>query len=89
MDIAKLKPNDRVRHGKKIEEKIKEALRTIGKLTIEDPNNNEDLYCKIDAWLVGVNGRVPIQIKYRESDEDILFEIYKDWETFLRKLAGI
>lgn len=35
----------------------------------------EDQYQKIDGWLDGQS----LQIKYRETGDDILFEVYKDW----------
>jgi len=87
MDIAKLNPSTRVAYGKKIEERIRQALRDIGKLNVEDPDNHSDVFMKIDGWLVSrevyLNNHIkePIQIKYRESGDDILYEIFKDWES--------
>lgn len=72
--------NQRISAGKSVEEKILNALRQRG-YKIENPSEQEDKYEKIDGWWIGKNGgRFPLQVKFRESGDDILFELVKDMD---------
>jgi hypothetical protein len=63
----------RVSYGKKIEKSIQDELRKT--FVIQDPTASEDMYDKVDGYIVSDNGtRTPLQIKYRETGEDVLFE---------------
>lgn len=70
--------NDRISAGKVVEKRIIDAFRQMG-YNIEDPTPSEDKNDKIDGWWNDKKGnRVPLQIKFRESGDDILFELVKD-----------
>ncbi len=66
--------SQRVQRGKKMEERIIDAMRAAG-ISVQLATAQEDQYQKIDGWLDGKG----LQIKYRETGDDILFEVYKDW----------
>jgi len=68
----------RIKTGKKIEHQIIAALRDRG-MNIDSPSPHEDMRDKIDGWMIDPTGvRHSVQIKYRESGDDIIFEIIKD-----------
>jgi hypothetical protein len=68
----------RVEAGRKIENNIINSLRQMG-YTIEDPTEHEDKIQKIDGWWIGERyERYPIQIKFRESGDDILLEMMRN-----------
>jgi hypothetical protein len=70
--------DDRISAGKVVESRILNALRQLG-YTIENPSSSEDQNDKIDGWWIGKTGsRVPLQVKFRETGDDILFELVKD-----------
>lgn len=70
--------NDRIEAGKKKEAQIIRQLRKQG-VKIEDPTPQEDMYDKIDGWMTDSKGvKLSVQIKFRESGDDIIFEIMKD-----------
>lgn len=70
--------SDRISSGKAVETKILNALRQKG-YQIDDPTESEDKYDKIDGWWVDKKGqRYSLQIKFRETGDDILFELVKD-----------
>lgn len=70
--------DDRISAGKVVERRIIDALRQMG-YKIDDPTSSEDQNDKIDGWWVDKKGgRVPLQIKFRETGDDILFELVKD-----------
>lgn len=72
--------NSRVQAGKRIESKILDALRAKG-FKIDNPTSTEDMHDKIDGWWVTKeNKRFPLQIKFRQSGDDILVELIKDLE---------
>ena len=81
---------ERVREGMRIEQRILQQLRESG-MHLTAPTHTEDAYAKVDAWWHTTdvsNGPVVqkgIQVKYRETGDDILFEVYKDWT---RKIPG-
>jgi hypothetical protein len=80
MLTADMNYGDRVKTGRRVESDIIAALRRQG-LKLELPTPDEDKKQKIDAWIVDKHGvKHSLQIKYRESGDDILFEIIKDVE---------
>jgi hypothetical protein len=77
--------SQRIAGGKKIEHKIIDALRALG-YTIDDPTPSQDMHDKIDGWWHGTKGGLfPLQIKFRETGDDILFELIADVD---RKIEG-
>ena len=68
-------PSDRVKVGKCREGQIIEALRTQAHLPLFASNSDEDNVDKVDCWL----GNVPVQVKYRETGKDLLFEVFDTW----------
>lgn len=78
--LAGLDYDKRVDAGKRVEKKILDALRSKG-IKIEDPTSNQDMIDKIDGWWSGKNGqKYPVQVKFRQSGNDILFEVVKDFD---------
>ena len=71
--------DQRVQYGKSIEQQIFQSLIKCG-LKLREPSSKEDMYDKIDGWWTTPQGEVPIQIKYRDTGDDILFEVMKDYE---------
>lgn len=70
--------SDRIQAGKQVEYSILNGLRQKG-IKIENPTDQQDKYDKIDGWWVDVKGRKhPVQVKFRQSGDDILFELIKD-----------
>ena len=70
----------RVTYGKTIEKYIQDELKK-NDMVIQDPTEYEDMHDKIDGYIVNEQGlRIPLQIKYRETGDDIIFET-----TFLDK----
>ena len=70
--------SSRIHAGKQVEHKIIAQLRTKG-MTIRDPTPDQDKYDKIDGIGVSPSGKeFPIQIKFRETGDDILFELVSD-----------
>lgn len=68
---------DRVEQGKAGEKEILDVLRKAG-IEIADATPSQDIYDKVDGWM-NLNGtRVAVQVKFRESGDDVLFEIVKD-----------
>jgi hypothetical protein len=76
-DISDYK--SRVNAGKNKESKIISQLKKFG-VDIEEPTPEEDMYDKIDGWINQNGKRTSVQIKFRESGDDILFEIMKDFD---------
>ncbi len=69
--------DDRVSHGKGVEDQIYFNMVACG-MKLRKPSSREDMYDKIDAWWNTGKGEEPIQIKYRDTGYDILFEVIKD-----------
>ena len=68
----------RIHAGKQVEHKIIAQLRAKG-MTIHDPTPEQDKYDKIDGIGVSPSGKnFSIQIKFRETGDDILFELVSD-----------
>jgi hypothetical protein len=76
--------NARVDYGKGVEDEIFQHLRTNG-MNLSKPRANQDKFDKIDAWWNQGKHSHPVQIKYRDTGDDILFEVYKDYQ---RKVPG-
>lgn len=74
-----LRFDQRVQYGKSIEQQIFSSLVKCG-LKLKEPSSKEDMYDKIDGWWTTPQGQMPIQIKYRDTGDDILFEVMKDYE---------
>lgn len=74
-DITNYK--QRVDTGKLVEKQIVANLRKQG-VKFTDPTEHEDMTDKIDGWIQRFEGLRPVQIKYREGGDDIIFEIIKD-----------
>lgn len=71
--------DNRVTYGKTIEKLILDELSK--QFTIAEATDEEDLYDKIDGYIVVKDeSYIPLQIKYRETGDDIIFEV-----TFLDK----
>lgn len=70
--------NQRVTYGKGIEKQIFDNLVACG-MELREPSSSEDMYDKIDGWWNRGGKEVPIQIKYRDTGDDILFEVMKDY----------
>lgn len=66
----------RVRHGLNRERQIADALKLQAGLPIVDATGSEDKERKVDRWIAYPQRRVALQIKYRETGEDLLFEVY-------------
>lgn len=79
--------NERVANGRRIEKLIFEAMNARLRPRnncLEEPTREEDKALKIDAWLVNpAKKRYSVQIKYRESGDDIIFECVKDTAQWL------
>jgi hypothetical protein len=69
--------DQRVRTGRTKETSIVETLKRAG-VRIEPPTEYEDTKQGIDAWIVDESGRHSLQIKGRETGDDIIFEVIKD-----------
>jgi hypothetical protein len=70
--------NQRIAAGKVKEKMIVDQLRKYG-VKIDDPTQQEDMYDKIDGWMYDSKGvKNSVQIKFRESGDDIIFEMVKD-----------
>ena len=70
--------NQRIAAGKVKEKAIVDQLRQRG-VKIDDPTPDEDKFDKIDGWIHDDKDNVKsVQIKFRESGDDIIFEIVKD-----------
>jgi hypothetical protein len=82
--------NQRVRRGKVIEHQIITQMRANG-MMIYETTKTDDMYQKIDAWWVREDGqRHGVQIKFRETGDDVIFEVYKDFDykVWGRDLVG-
>lgn len=70
--------DQRVQYGKGIEKQIFDTLVSCG-MQLREPTSQEDMYDKIDGWWNTGTKEEPIQIKYRDTGADILFEVMKDY----------
>lgn len=75
--ISTLESADRVRIGTRREAEIADALRDQHGLDVKDATADEDKgRQKVDRWLVRDGHRYGMQIKFRQTGDDILFEVY-------------
>lgn len=70
--------DQRVEYGKGIEKQIFDSLIKCG-MKLRGASTQEDKFDKIDGWWQTPSGEKPIQIKYRDTGDDILFEVMKDY----------
>lgn len=80
----------RVRHGRERERQIATALKDQCDLPITEASEHEDRERKVDRWIAYPTGKVALQIKYRESGDDLLFEVYDKffgWDDEKNKLG--
>ena len=70
--------DQRVEYGKSIEKQIFDSLVKCG-LKLKEPTASQDMYEKIDAFWLKDGKEEPMQIKYRDSGRDVLFEVMKDY----------
>jgi len=68
--------NKRVNFGKDIEAKIIQAISENTGWKIDPASKSEDMHDKIDGWVHFQGQKLPIQVKYRDSGDDILLEVY-------------
>lgn len=73
--IANQDANARVKAGKEMEARIAAGLRQVG-LKLTEATDTEDRLKKVDRWIETPQGRKALQIKYRESGSDLLFEVF-------------
>jgi hypothetical protein len=64
----------RVHYGKQVEKCIIEQLR-LHDYKIVEASEREDMFDKIDGYILNQESICPLQIKYRQTGDDILFEI--------------
>lgn len=74
-----LDPRIRVLDGIERERQIANALKVQFGLPIAAATEFEDKERKVDRWLEYPEGRIALQIKYREVGEDLLFEVFDKW----------
>lgn len=81
MNQTMFMPTDvRVKHGQERERQIADALRDQAGLPIQDATAEDDKeFAKVDRWIVYPDRRVALQIKYRETGKDLLFEVFDRW----------
>lgn len=73
--------NQRIEQGKRIESKIIFALRAMG-FHIDDATAHQDMHDKVDGFWIDKKGtRYPFQIKWRQSGDDIIFELIQNMVT--------
>ena len=68
---------ERVAHGKEGERNILDVIRKSG-IHITEPTAEQDIHEKIDGWMDWKGKQVAVQVKFRESGDDVLFEVLKD-----------
>jgi hypothetical protein len=73
--IAAQDTNARVKAGKEMEARIAAGLRNAG-LKLSEASDTDDRLKKVDRWIETTQGRKALQIKYRESGSDLLFEVF-------------
>jgi hypothetical protein len=81
--ISTMDSRDRVRIGVRREGQIADALRTQAGLELRDATDDEDKgRQKIDRWLIRDGQSYGMQIKFRETGADILFEVFDTFHGF-------
>lgn len=83
--IAEKSFAERLREGKILEALVARSLRPIleamGNQLVES-TVDEDKHPKIDRWIVTRKGKLSLQIKVRESGDDLIYEIVKNVRTW-------
>lgn len=79
MRFGTLERNEQVKAGIEREKHITNALQSQYGLIFQQATEVEDKERKIDRWLIEGSKRTPVQIKYRESGDDLLVEVYSKW----------
>jgi hypothetical protein len=69
----------RVERGRHREEQLIEALRKQHSLALKPPTEAQDKEQKIDCFLEADGKKIAVQIKYRETGDDVLVEVYDRW----------
>ena len=75
MSTASLDQRVRLKYGKEMESKIADSLKQCG-LQVGKSSDREDRLKKVDRWLMQNGTKIPLQIKFRESGDDLLFEVF-------------
>lgn len=70
---------ERVTIGRRRESQIVEALKRQHSLAIKPANECQDKQQKIDCLIEMDGKQVPVQVKYRESGDDVLVEVFDRW----------
>jgi hypothetical protein len=71
--------DQRVEFGRSIEEKVVNALRTQMGWKIVGAEQAQDMFDKIDAWIIQDGNKTALQVKYRDTGTgDILMEVEKN-----------
>lgn len=78
--IADLPQDERITRGREKESAIISALKNFGADIVPATSRSEDVHDKIDAWWKSKKSDsvYSVQIKFRESGDDIIFEIIRD-----------
>jgi hypothetical protein len=77
---------DRVNFGKDIEKKVMEALINMYGWDIDPSTDSQDMHEKVDGWIMHTDDKMgimsemtPLQVKYRDTGNDLLMEVIKKW----------
>jgi hypothetical protein len=73
--------NARVEGGRKVEQFVIDKLIKSGFNTTK-ASDSDDMIKKVDVWLKTKGEKVGIQIKFRETGNDILFEVFDTFYDF-------
>jgi len=79
MGLNELSPKTRVKRGEKIEDEICECLNEHYGFGLEKASFVENTRKKIDRFIQGKTGRIPVQVKGRFSGDDILYDLYEPY----------
>ena len=61
--------------GRSIESLVMRALAEVSGWNIEDATAQQDMHNKIDGWRVDGGKKIPIQVKFRDSGNDIAVKV--------------
>ena len=76
-DMSSMDLNSRVKAGKKLESIIRQRLVDIG-VWVRDASDQEDMVDKIDGYINVGGKQASVQIKQRQTGDDIIFEVFSD-----------
>lgn len=78
--ISGLENTERVRLGKLRESHIADALKDqVGLRIVEASDRDDKERAKVDRWIDDNGHLVGLQIKFRETGDDLLFEVFDKW----------